>query len=142
TAWDAKSIELTPLMVHSCPPTDLPSAALATALQEHGSDDDQSLHGAVQVLADGGGEVEDVAYERQHDGADNGPPDVPRAALERGAADDHGGDGLELPEDAGRAGCRAEARDVEYDSDGHAQPLDHVGERAHALHLDRGVARD
>src|SRR5690606_31560671 len=85
------------------PPTYLPSAALATALQEHGADDDEPLNGPVQVLADGGGEVEDVADQRQHDGAHDGAPHVAGPALERRAADDHGRDRLQLPQDPGGA---------------------------------------
>src|SRR5690606_15012003 len=108
------------------PPTILPSAALTTALQEHGADDYQSLHGPVEVLADGRGEVEHVADEREHDRAHHGPPHVAGTALESCAADDNGGDGLELPEETRRARRRAEARAVQPDRAGHAHARAHV----------------
>src|SRR6478752_1607018 len=74
----------------------------ATSLEERDDDDHEALHRSVQVHADDAGEIEDVADDREQDRADHRAGDAARAALERGAADDHRGDRFQLPQQARR----------------------------------------
>src|SRR3954470_22673219 len=111
------------------------------SLEEGNDDDHEPLHRRVQVHADDAGEVQDVADDGEQDGADHRAGDAARAALERGAADDHRRDRLQLPQQArgGRGG--AEARNVQQRGDAHAQPQQHVREDLDPVDGHRGIAR-
>ena len=100
----------------------------APALQERDDDDHEALHGSVQVHADDAGEVQDVADDREQDGADDGAGDAARPALQSSAADDHCGDGFQLPQQASGGGRGAQARHVEQRGDAHTHTEQHVGE--------------
>ena len=75
----------------------LPSSAPAL-LQESDDDDDDALHRGIEIHADDAGQVEDVADDREQDGADHGASDPAFAPLQRRTADDHRGNRLQLPQ--------------------------------------------
>ena len=71
-------------------------------------------------------------------GADHGARDAAGAALERRAADDHRGDRLQLPQQAGGRRGRAQPRHVQQGGDADAHAEQHVGQDLHVVDTGSG----
>src|ERR1700712_3330146 len=77
-------------------------------LYEHRNDDDGALNGPDEIFADEIRQQHDVSDNLQNEGAADRAPDTPDTTTKSGAADDHGGNRLEFPQNACGRRCRSE----------------------------------